>query len=42
MNMPSRILENYTHLLASKLPSTYQTSQSKPHLNMQTGDISHG
>lgn len=30
------------HLCASKLLSTYQTSQSKPHLNMQTRDISRG
>lgn len=42
MSMPSKVLENYMHLCASKLLSTYQTSQSKPHLNMQTGDISRG
>lgn len=36
------VLENYMHLCASKLLPTYHTSQSKPHLNMQTRDISCG
>lgn len=42
MSTPSKVLENYRHLCASKLLSTYQTSPSKSHLNMQTRHISCG
>lgn len=42
MSVPSKVPENYGQRRASKLLSAYQTSQSKPHLNMQTGDISRG
>lgn len=42
MSPPSKVLENYRHLCASKLLPTYQTSPSKSHLNMQTRDISCG
>lgn len=42
MRAPSKVLENSMHLCAAKLLSTYQTSQSKPHLNMHTRDISRG
>lgn len=42
MRTHSQMLGNNMHLCASKLLCTYQTSQSKPHLNMQTSDISRG
>lgn len=42
MRTISKVLENYMHLCASQPHCTYQTSKSKPHLNMQTRDISCG
>lgn len=42
MSTASKAAGNHMHMCALKWLSTYQTSQSKPHLNMQTRDISRG